>query len=137
MIMTSPCWTRTCQPHHRVTSRRQVSSRVRFGFSRQPCTETAISLTSGIQMRRSSKRWNRDDDKLLFDLVQAPYDSWIMLCDHESCCITCFGPKWLCIVLGLKPKLGAPLPGHASTIGCPRLYLFSSRRHFRLGFCLV
>lgn len=84
LMRTSPCWTRTCQPHHRVTSRRQVSSRVCFGFSRQPCTETAISLTSGIQMRHSSKHWNRDDDKLLLNLIQAPDDSWIMLCDHEK-----------------------------------------------------
>lgn len=35
--------------------------------------------------------WKADDDEIILDMVLAPNDLWIMLCDHESCFLTCFG----------------------------------------------
>lgn len=137
MMRTSPRWMCTIHGLLQVAIRPQLGCHVHLVFSRHPVTVSVISPSYDVETGRSRMRWNRDDDAVVLVLVLAPECSWIMLCDHERCCDTCFGPKWLCIVSGLKPKLGATLPGHASTLGRPRLYLFSSRRHFRLGFCLV
>lgn len=82
----------TTLPHHRVQLSRQLGQRVQFRFSWQPCTKSAISPTSGIQMRHSLMHCKVDDDMLLLDLVIVPNDSWIVLCDHKRCCVTCFGP---------------------------------------------
>ncbi|KAF8701496.1 hypothetical protein HU200_033519 [Digitaria exilis] len=82
-MRTSPRWTHMSQPRLRVQLRRQLGQ-LRFGFSQEPCTKSAISPTSGIQMSRSWMRWKAHDDTLLLILVLAPKDSWIMLCDHDK-----------------------------------------------------
>ncbi|KAF8701504.1 hypothetical protein HU200_033528 [Digitaria exilis] len=34
----------------------------------------------------------------------SPEHSWIILCDNESCCVTCFGPTGSCIMSGFGPS---------------------------------
>jgi hypothetical protein len=52
--------------------------------------------------------WNGDDDVIILLLVLAPEGSWIMLCDHDKVMRHVFGPIWLCIVSGFKPRLRTP-----------------------------
>jgi len=133
-MRTSPCWTYASR-HHQLQLRRQLGQRLRFGFSRQPCTKTAISPTSELQMRRSLMRWKADYDGLLLVLVLAPEDSWIILCDHEKVLRHLCGPSWAFVSSrALSPSCGqspqvASNPS-SSTLG----YKLSSRRHLQSGF---
>ena len=92
MMRTSTCWTRSCHGLPQVTSHHQLGHHIRLGFSRHPCTVSAISHSYDVQMRWSWMCWNRDDETLILFLVPAPETSWIILWTIESFCITCFGP---------------------------------------------
>ena len=81
VLRTSPCWTCSCHGLSQVTSRHQLGHRVRLGFSRHPCTVSAISPSYDVQLRCSWMHWKANDEMLL---VLAPKDTWIILCDHEK-----------------------------------------------------
>ena len=82
-------------------------------------------------------RWKGDDNAVVLDLVPAPEGPWIILCDHNKVLRHLFGPTWLCIVSGLKPKLWVPNPWPSPTLGQVLDYKHSRRRRcYTIGFCL-
>jgi hypothetical protein len=106
--------------------------RVWFRINRPSWTKMAISPSYDIETRCSLIRW-KEDETFHLVLVQAPEASWIILCDHDNICVSSFGPRWLCIVLGLKPMLWAP-PWSPPTLARPFCYKLSSRCLRNLGF---
>jgi hypothetical protein len=121
MMRTSPRRTCTSRPHHQATSHRQLELRVRFGFSRPPCTKTAISPSYGVQIRCSWMGWKPDNDTLLLVLVLAPEASWIILCDHNKLLRHQFWDfSGLVSCRALSPSCGRPLV--VPTLGCPSLH---------------
>jgi hypothetical protein len=64
-------------------------------------------------------RWNGDDDAVILHMVPTLEGMWIMVCDHDKVLCHVFGPMWLCIVSGLKPRLRTPPLVALSTLGHP------------------
>jgi hypothetical protein len=73
-----------------------------------PFTVLAIFPSTGIETRRIRMHWNGDNDAVVLDVIPAPEDSWIMLCDNDKLLCHVYGPIWPCIMLGLKPRLRIP-----------------------------
>lgn len=133
LIRTSPHWTHTSRLLHRVTSRRQLAERVRFGFSRQPCTKSAVSPSSDVQTRRYLICWKIKNEVILLVLVLAPEESWIILCDHEKVLPHLFGPSWAFV--SCRAFNSSPPPKVAPNPSSP-LFSFKHGSHhcFSLGF---
>jgi len=115
LMRTSQYWTHTCHGLPQVTSRLQLGHRVWFGFSRHPCTVSALSPSYDIKTRCSSMCWKGDDHAVILVLVLDPEHLWIMLCGHDKVLHHLFGLNGPCIMSGLKPKLwvtphGLPQP---------------------------
>ena len=115
MMRTSTCWTRSCHGLPQVTSHHQLGHHIRLGFSRHPCTVSALSPSYDIKTRCSSMCWKGDDHAVILVLVLDPEHLWIRLCGHDKMLHHLFGPNGPCIMSGLKPKLwvtphGLPQP---------------------------
>ena len=111
VMRASPCWTHTIRPHHQDTSSRQLGLCVQFGFSRQPCTQTAISPSYSVQIRCSWMRWKPDDETLLLVLVLAPEASWIILCDYDKVlCHLFWAEQAFVSCQALSTSFGRPQP---------------------------
>jgi hypothetical protein len=128
MMRTSPRRTHRRYGLSQVAIRPQLSCHVTLGFSRHVVTVLVITLSYDIKTGRSWMRWKRDDDAVVLDLVSAPEGPCIILGDHVKVLCHLFGPTWLCIVSGLKPKLWAPNPWPFSTLGRVLDYKHSRRR---------
>jgi hypothetical protein len=128
MMRTSPRWTHRRYGLSQVAIRPQLSCHVTIGFSRHVITVLVITLSYDIKTGCSWMRWKGDDDAVVLDLVPAPEDPWIILCDHVKVLHHLFGPTWPCIVSGLKPKLWAPNPWPFTTLGRVLDYKYSCRR---------
>ena len=134
MMRTSPCWTHARRPHLQATSRRQLGLRVRFGFSRQPCTKMAISPSYDIEKRRSLMRWKAYNEMLLLVLVPAPECSWIILCHHNKVLHHLFWANSAFVSCrALSPCCGRP---HlvATNPSSPLVFKLSSRHRLDSGF---
>jgi hypothetical protein len=128
VMRTSPRCTHRRYGLPQVAIRPQLSCHVTLGFSRHVITVSVITLSYDIETGRSWMRWKGDDDAVILDLVPAPEGPWIILCDHGKVLHHLFGPTWLCIVSGLKPKLWEPNPWPSPTLGRVLDYKHS-RRH--------
>ena len=85
LMRISPSWIHTCHGLSQVTSRRQLSRHVRFGFSRHPRTVLTISPSYNVETRHILMRWEGDDDAIILVLlVLASEHLWIMQCDHDK-----------------------------------------------------
>jgi hypothetical protein len=129
VMRTSQRWIHRCHGFSQVTIRPQLSCHVALGFSRHVVTVSVITFSYDIETGRSWMCWKGDDDAVVLDLVPAPEDSWIILCDHGKVLRHLFGPTWPCIVSGLKSKLWAPNPWPSSTLGRVLDYKHSRRRY--------
>ncbi|KAF8701503.1 hypothetical protein HU200_033527 [Digitaria exilis] len=103
-MRTSPRWNCTHHGLPQVVLRLRLRCHVQLEFSLHLWTVLAISPTYDVETRRIRMRWKGDDDAVVLVLVLAPEDSWIILCNNERCCITCFGPTGPYIVSGFGPS---------------------------------
>ena len=133
-MRTSQYWTHTRHGLPQVTSRLQLGHRVWFGFSRHPCTVSALSPSYDIETRCSSMRQKGDDHAIILVLVLDPEHLWIMLCGHDKVLHHLFGPNGPCIMSGLKPKLWVTPHGLPQPQLAPLGYKFSSCRRINSSF---
>jgi hypothetical protein len=90
-MRTSPRWTHRRYGLSQVAIRPQLSCHVTLGFSRYGVTVSVITLSYDIETGRSWMRFKGDDDVVVLDLVPAPEDPWIILCDHGKVLCHLFG----------------------------------------------
>ncbi|KAF8693302.1 hypothetical protein HU200_038688 [Digitaria exilis] len=93
MTRTSPRWNYTRHGLPQVVLRLRLRCHVNLEFSLHLRTVSAISPTYDVETRRIRMRWKGDDDAVVLVLVLDPEQWWIILCDHERCCVICFGPN--------------------------------------------
>jgi hypothetical protein len=136
VMRTSPCWICTCHILLHATSRLQLSYHVWFGFSRHPCTVSAISPLSDIETRHIRMCWKGDNNIIILVLVQASEGSWFMLCDHNNVLHHfLLGQLRFVSSRAFSPSCGRPRS--PPTLGCSLSHKTQSPPSFRVVFCLL